>query len=443
MLNPIPYSDGISKDPHLNFTLYAKQLLDIAMRVTENQEGAFTVGIFGSWGSGKTTLMRQIESQASASQKTIWFNSWKYDKKEAVWNALIQTILVELENNTRDNKVLNEDIKRLAKNIGLHAYDISKELFTGLIRTQIKKYTDVELSQDDLKLPQDQLRELDLIKALSDHYTAINEFETNFNKIVQAYLGEDKNKKLFVFIDDLDRCLPENALAVLEALKLYLDQSRCVFFIGIDKRVIEQAVSQRYKDSTITGKEYVEKIIQLNFFLPDKDSQAVKSVLKDTLYEIAPAEDDIWDMLLIATKGNLRRSKQFIIAWYLVKNIAIDLKIEQNLLPKLAKVLLIQIYFPDLYDMLPTLNFFFMSKLIQILNAQTKKSETDQFNNLLEQYPDCKKFIYNSDLNSFLRRGVANNFDPDISDSKELKTILNILSQSGRASISNQNQEKP
>ena len=438
------YTDGISQNPSLNFSLYASELSRIAVQATENNEGAFTVGIFGSWGSGKTTLMRQIEAQLKGNNsyenfnlskcKTIWFNSWKYDEKEAIWNALIQSILVEIEKDTRNDEPLNNRIKELAKNIGFHAYDISKEVFIGLIRTQIKKYTDVELSTKDFNLSKEQLRELDIVKVLSEHYKGINAFETDFKSIVDAYVGE--KGKLIVFIDDLDRCLPENALAVLEALKLYLDQASCVFFIGLDKRVIEQAVAHRYKDSNITGKEYIEKMIQLNFFLPDKDPESVKFAIQSTLKEIALIEDEIWDMLLRATKANFRRTKQFIIAWNIVKNIAISLGIEQKTLPKMAKVLLIQMYFPDFYDVLPKYNYTLMEKMIRVLDAD-RSGNGDKLNSLLEDNSECKRFFSNSDLINFLRGDFNDLYAPHISEAEELKAILKILSQAGRNSIQN------
>jgi KAP family P-loop domain len=57
-------------------------------------------------------------------------------------------------------------------------------------------------------------------------------------------VGEDGY--LALFVDDLDRCLPENPIEVLEALKLYLDSSHCVFVVGVDPRVIEEAIRRRY-----------------------------------------------------------------------------------------------------------------------------------------------------------------------------------------------------
>ncbi len=91
------YNDRPNEEPSLNFELYAKELGKIAVKATTGNEGAFTVGIFGSWGSGKTTLMRCIERKFEnhtenfgveefkshlhnfdkANFKTIWFNPWK------------------------------------------------------------------------------------------------------------------------------------------------------------------------------------------------------------------------------------------------------------------------------------------------------------------------------------------------------------------------------
>ena len=55
----------------------------------------FTVGIFGDWGAGKSTLLQQLRSRLSDVQfPTVVFNPWKYDGKEDVARALIQTVLL-------------------------------------------------------------------------------------------------------------------------------------------------------------------------------------------------------------------------------------------------------------------------------------------------------------------------------------------------------------
>src|SRR5215216_3273895 len=57
----------------------------------------FTIGVFGAWGSGKSTLMEMVRTRLkSDGVKTVWFNAWKYDNKEVIWNALIQEIFYEM-----------------------------------------------------------------------------------------------------------------------------------------------------------------------------------------------------------------------------------------------------------------------------------------------------------------------------------------------------------
>src|SRR5260370_32525925 len=62
------------------------------------------VGILGAWGSGKSSFMyllkglieEEAKKQSGKKIETIWFNPWKYDQKEDLWNALIQTILTSI-----------------------------------------------------------------------------------------------------------------------------------------------------------------------------------------------------------------------------------------------------------------------------------------------------------------------------------------------------------
>jgi KAP family P-loop domain len=112
-------------------------------------------------------------------------------------------------------------------------------------------------------------------------------------------------RRIVVFIDDLDRCLPSNALSVLEAMKLFFDLDGFVFVAGLDQRVIEQAVDTRYRptyegastvppqDQTneesdhlmashgrvVTGRDYIKKIFQVPFGLPAVDQSGLEDLV--------------------------------------------------------------------------------------------------------------------------------------------------------------------
>jgi hypothetical protein len=56
---------------------------------------------------------------------------------------------------------------------------------------------------------------------------------------------------LVVFVDDLDRCLPEKTVQVLEAIKLFLDKHGCVFVLGADIAVVREAVMKHYNEGSV------------------------------------------------------------------------------------------------------------------------------------------------------------------------------------------------
>jgi predicted KAP-like P-loop ATPase len=73
-------------------------LLDPATRTP------LTLGVFGSWGSGKTSLMRMLQAKMTGGQgqgttiahRTVWFNAWKYNQEDALWRALLLSLLDDL-----------------------------------------------------------------------------------------------------------------------------------------------------------------------------------------------------------------------------------------------------------------------------------------------------------------------------------------------------------
>ena len=107
----------------------------------------------------------------------------------------------------------------------------------------------------------------------------LEQFQQKFRDLVQAHVHPHR---LVVFVDDLDRCLPEKAIEVLEAIKFFVDVTDCVFLLGLDQDVIARGVEIRYKDfnkaddgqttNPIDGAKYLEKIIQLPFLIPQIES---------------------------------------------------------------------------------------------------------------------------------------------------------------------------
>lgn len=106
----------------------------------------------------------------------------------------------------------------------------------------------------------------------------IEEFKKDFNAAIQSWLGA--SKKLFIFIDDLDRCLPENTVKLIEAIKNFLSADNTLFVLAIDQRVISEMIEKKYNIHNWYGTEYLLKIIPYYFELPSIDLwKEIESIL--------------------------------------------------------------------------------------------------------------------------------------------------------------------
>lgn len=125
-----------------------------------------------------------------------------------------------------------------------------------------------------------------------------------------------------VFIDDLDRCLPEKAVELLESIKLFLDMEGYLFVIGVDKEVVKRGISYRYRffdhktDEGITcpaisPEDYLDKMIQLPLELPPIESGKKRRYI-ESLMDQAEEFKEHADIIEIGVGENPRSLKRFI-----------------------------------------------------------------------------------------------------------------------------------
>ena len=91
--------------------------------------------------------------------------------------------------------------------------------------------------------------------------------------------------RILVTIDDLDRCEPEKSVEVLQAINLLLNFDSFVVCLGIDARVITRAVERHYQGllgpSGASGYEYLDKVVQIPFRIPQPTDDEVSSFIED------------------------------------------------------------------------------------------------------------------------------------------------------------------
>ena len=288
-----------------------------------------TIGINGSWGSGKTTLLRCIQGLVDQTRillhveeptlsitfanpdenpeqtfrvcRSVWFNAWKYADEDELLVALVRVIVQEM---FRDD-FISKGVAAI-----LEPFTERRDVINTVLG-----WFQIKTPFGDFKPGTGEPKET----PLAEKTALLDQFDKVFDRLTAAWVHrktdlekiDPKKGVLVVFIDDLDRCLPEKTVQVLEAVKLFLDKPGCIFVLGADVEVVRQAVESYYQNAKVTGQnaaDYLDKIIQIRFDLPPvvrKNMQAFlegQSVDQEMLAQ--------WETLIAAAEVNPRRVKR-------------------------------------------------------------------------------------------------------------------------------------
>jgi hypothetical protein len=341
---PFDTDDLPATQPLFAFGRLASTLTSVLQR---DRGAAFVLGLLGPWGSGKTTLLQAIRTQLPAAAIVIEFNAWKYQNKESLWRALILRVLASVRENGGDGKQLDElerslyegftatdqgplqinwtaaATEALQMTISLAAIGVGGGLLGGLalgVGKFLGQKKDGDGKAEDsakrIERAAGILRRKTIERAVH-HVVSIEQFVGDFQKVV-ASLGT--TRRIYVLIDDLDRCLPEAALEIFEAMKLFLDSPQCAYVVAVDRAVIRRGLELRYParsqsdaralPPTVDPDEYIEKTITLSVDMPilaEADGRALLSVVDDS-ETFSPEEANA---IITVLGTNPRRLKRF------------------------------------------------------------------------------------------------------------------------------------
>jgi hypothetical protein len=106
--------------------------------------------------------------------------------------------------------------------------------------------------------------------ASEDPITDVSEFRAEFKKLIED--ADPPIAAVIVFVDDLDRCLPETVVDTFEAIRLFPNTPRTAYVLALNQGVVESAIDSRYpdleRDGGGIGRDYLEKMLQLKIVIP-------------------------------------------------------------------------------------------------------------------------------------------------------------------------------
>ncbi len=342
-------SDQATNNDALGFEPYVIAIAEFLLH--EQTQPPLTLSVEGEWGSGKSSFMKMLEEYLrKKGGQTVWFNAWRHDKAESVWAAFALSFIKQISTpkNWRDlpriilgyfklqllrfnlEKGLFELIKALPVIIFVICASIaipfiliiygveginelirattSQDVFWSKINSVVKLlFTAVGLTlsgagifagiksllrnfQRLLQNPKNNLIKYIEAPDYKKQSAFVEEFHEDFAKIVDAYIGNDR---VYVFIDDLDRCEHPKSADLMQAINLMIaDDPSVVFILGMDREKVAASLAVKYENilkylpSETTeidpdilarrsankglayGYTFIEKFVQLPFLVP-------------------------------------------------------------------------------------------------------------------------------------------------------------------------------
>ena len=231
----------------------------------------FCLAINGAWGSGKSFVLGLIEEKLSKKQEYIiikydaWENTFYSDPLIAILSCVIDGIEEKLYLVERTEEKVKKAVKTGVNTLAKLSTKIEKlkAVIEG-IKTIIKDFHNPidTAALGDFKSYQK------LLKATKEI----------LNEITQAGEYREKQTKLVILVDEIDRCLPDEQLKILERLHHLFDVKNCAVIVTMNQTCVAETVKTIYG---IDGYEYLHKFFNFTFRLDTSANKYLKNLLEE------------------------------------------------------------------------------------------------------------------------------------------------------------------
>jgi len=278
--NPIETSSEDFLDRKSFVKIFAKALLNSC-----NQD-TFTIGLYGRWGSGKTSIINMTLNEIESIQDKlierpiiIRFEPWHFSDS----TQLLKQFLIRLANEFQSKKDKRTDKIGQALTRYSTAFEFAEYIPIPVANTLIAKIGKTSANHIGKRM-QKNIDALDILKQ-KEHVVKL---------LSQA------DKKIIVIIDDIDRLSAEQLRQVFQLVSSVAKFPNTIYLLAFDKDLVVKALEKVQEGN---GEDYLEKIIQMPIQIPDAQISKIHGILfkqLDTIianYPDISFHDDHWKNL--------------------------------------------------------------------------------------------------------------------------------------------------
>lgn len=277
-----------------------------------------TVGVLGDWGSGKSSLLRiaraelEGETDETGGQRylCVAFSPWLYEDYEDVKTALMGEVLAACRSRATTPEVQEtvERLGRFAKAFGRRSRTAGRAALAAAPAVVPVALAAVQPDLADTSVAALQgavgavapmaagalQDESAGASAAVDEVRDLPAFRRQFRDLVAVLDGVEA---VVVFIDDLDRCLPETVVDTFEAIRLFLNSPHTAYVVATSREIVESAIDSRYpelarEDGRGIGHDYLEKMLQLKVSVPPLSAGQTESYINLLIAQLHLPEND-------------------------------------------------------------------------------------------------------------------------------------------------------
>lgn len=226
----------------------------------------FCLSINGAWGSGKSFVLDMIEEELSQHSEYIivkydaWENSFYPDPLIAMLSCVIEGLGNKLSKMRGYFKAAAEFGVKKGKELVDKLSDAGGKI--GVVATVIKNIAEIVADFKNVTVVND--TKDSQLETYKSYKMLLQEFATLLNKLTKRVFVAKKQTKIIVLVDEIDRCLPNDQLKILERLHHLFDVKNCAVIVAMNHSCIAKTVNTLYGTD---GNEYLRKFFDFVFKL--------------------------------------------------------------------------------------------------------------------------------------------------------------------------------
>ena len=330
----------------------------------EDAEPPFVFGILGDWGVGKTSSLALVAESLPPRFISISFNPWRYENEANLIYPLLHAIKKEYRRLLKDDeseKRFLESFTKVTKASLVALADYGLRVLSKVVVGESVGVKNVAEALERVEADEE-FSNISLARWADEVESLHGAFGAMLKEFAAAYsqkFGLDIEEVRFVILtDDLDRCAPEVAVAILERIKHFLCVPYSIHLMAMNARAICRGIQAKYKISEPESREYLEKILGYSFYVPAPEATKVATFASEQLRRLLvdPIMEDRFkthfelfgEVLEKCEFVNPRKIKRILNRFLLFLS-RYEARLQNFVLEDVIRLLILAEYYPDIF----------------------------------------------------------------------------------------------